>query len=240
MSGTPMLWLTRPAEDSARMAQALTAHAIPTLIAPLTSITTQAITAPLAMPDALLLTSRHACPALASLPAAWRALPTYCVGESTAAYAQKAGFSHTMTGSGNVLALLQLLAADLPAGAHVCYLSGEDIALDPAPLLASRRISIERIIAYTATAIPAIPTELGDALASQQLQGVVFYSARSVQIAASLLPAHALQACDIYCLSLAIAAQAATLGGKRLLSAAHPTHESMMELLSTHAIKAPL
>lgn len=91
--------------------------------------------------DALLLTSanalRHGGAALSSLSA----LPTWCVGQATAAAARDAGFVIARCGDAGVAALL----AGAPP-ARLLWLSGERVN-DPPP---TQGISIERRIAYRA------------------------------------------------------------------------------------------
>ncbi len=68
---------------------------------------------------------------------AWRGLPAYAVGGTTAALARAAGFRDVRTGAGDVAALADLVRADFDAGAGtILYPAGRDRAADVAAMLA--------------------------------------------------------------------------------------------------------
>lgn len=233
------IWLTRPRKDSERMAAALDALGIETLISPVMEVTSVAVSFDgLAMPDGLVLTSRRAAASLAHAPQAWRALPVYSVGSATAQAAQRYGFLHTINGKGSALDLLPLMAGKHRAGATLLHLSGDAVKIDLAPLLGARDITLQRMRVYETSCMKALSPELLHALHVQVVQGVVFYSPRSVQFAAGLAR-DALPALDAFCLSLDIAAAAAKAGCKRVHACPVPTQQAMMELLREHAIAAP-
>ena len=242
MNSAPAIWLTRPLGDSQRMADMLAQVHVPTLIAPLMDIDIRSVTWPQEKPDAMLITSRFAAMATAGLPEDWRDVPVYCVGAATARILQHHGLTRLTVEENGVIALLPAVRDGQKAGDRVLYLCGEDIKIDVAPLMAYHDITVERVIAYHAIAVPSLPEPVKAALTQKQLQGVIFTSPRGVRIAQDLLEQNgllgAMAALDIYCLSLDIAVTAAALGGKRLHVCPMPTYEAMMELLSAHAIRA--
>lgn len=220
------IWLNRPAADSAATAQALAAMGVETLIAPLTQIATRAVALE-QPPEALLFTSRHAVPAVAPGP-----MPVFCVGASTAEAARAAGFSNVITGDGDVLSLLPIIADHLRAGSRLTYLSGEDIQVDVTPLLAARGIAVERIVAYEAVAETVLPPAL--VAAWPAVTGVAFYSARSAAIACALLRDAGLPTdrCDAFCMSLTVAQEAARLPWRSLQAAHVPTSHAMLAMMA--------
>lgn len=72
--------------------------------------------------DALLLTSANALRHGGNRLAAYRALPTYCVGEATAAAALSAGFGVAGTGAQDAAALVERV----PRGLRLLHLTGRD------------------------------------------------------------------------------------------------------------------
>ena len=244
MSAPGSIWLTRPRPDSERMAQSLQTRGIETIVAPVMEIRPLPLHIPSARdPKALLVTSRHATFALAALPARWRSLPVYCVGKATALAATKLGYNHCITGKGSALSLLPRIMAHQQGGDMILHLSGEEIRVPLGPMLAPYGITITRTIVYSAIATAALPDTLLDALDGQRVRGAVFYSPRSVTLAKQLLAHHqrpdALNHADAFCLSMAIAGQAAALHCQRLMACHTPTHHAMMELLTRPAIGEP-
>lgn len=224
-----MLWLTRPEADSRAMAEQL--GSMPHIIAPLMGIAPLPHTLP-SMPDAVVITSRHAA---AALPQAWMALPIYAVGNATAEAARAAGATHIIVGEGSALDLLHPMRDGQKPGARLVHLSGEEVKIDLAPLLAAHGIALERCVVYGATPC-ALPSALFDAL--PRITGVVLYSPHSARVLAQSLGAQAsaLAGATAYCLSLDVAQAAAALPFKRLVSCPVPTHAAMLAVLSQAAI----
>lgn len=230
------LWLTRPRADSEAMAATLRARGIDTILAPVMMIAPCSFQLPQQPPASLLLTSRHAAEAL---PAAWRHVPVYAVGDATADAVRAQGYAHVIVGGGNALELLPAIVA---GQRDVLHLSGAEIKLDLAPLLASQGIALQRCVVYEAQRVTALDAALIAALRSGSVRGVVFYSPHTVRMAQQLLEeADAMAAMaqvDAFCLSLDIAQPAAALGCAAIFTCALPTQQAMMELLTTHAIRA--
>lgn len=235
------LWLTRPLGDSAAMHRALAGRGISSIVAPVMQIIPLEIVPPL-RPDALLVTSRHAGPALRSLPESWRRLPVFSVGGATARVVRTAGFSDIAVGDGQVQGLLPPLLAWGKNGARLLYLRGETVRFDLTSLLAPHRILLDSVVAYRAAAAASLPATLLDALREHTITHAVFYSPRSARIALRLLQQHGLgqQAADItaLCLSKEIATALQHAPFAHIKVAAQPTHHAMMELLAHSAMNA--
>lgn len=238
MVEAPRIWLTRPREDSENFAAELSLHHIPTLIAPVMHIAHQPLTSLPDLPDALLVTSRHATQALATLPTVWQALPTYCVGAATANYARDFGFSHIIPGTGDVMSLLPRLISELSGGSTILYLAGEETRADVPTLLHARGVHVQRITVYRAVAEAALAPELLAALKANELSGTAFFSPRSAAIACDLLAqaglADAVRHLKAYCFSLNVAKAAGILPWKELHACHAPTRRAMRELIISH------
>ena len=244
MANRPCIWLTRPAEDSASLAALLAEHQIDSIVAPVMQIAQTPFALNTAQaPNAILVTSRHACYALGTLPETWRSLPLFCVGEATAETAQHYGFTNPIAGVGDVLSLLPLLLAHLTKGATLLYLAGTEIKVDIAPLLGAKGIAVTRLTTYEAVAQTILAPEVTAALEAQSLTGVAFFSPRSAAITTQLITAdrHALvRHTDAYCLSLAIAEAAATLPWRSIHACSSPTRAAMVDLIVSRSHLAML
>lgn len=236
MANAPLIWLTRPQEDSEALAAQLKQHGLESIIAPVMRIEPIAIKIPSPLaPAAILLTSRHACHALGSLPDTWRALPTYCVGTATATLARAAGCTNVIAGESDVLALLPQIVAALPKGAKLLYLAGEETRVDVAALLNAQQIETLKIICYRAIAATTLNDETIDALKNNRISGTALFSPRSAEIAQQLLRTHALteQTAQIhaYCLSLPVAQAAGSLPWRTIRACHTPTLAAMVDLI---------
>ena len=235
MVNRPRIWLTRPQDDSAALAAELEKLGIESIVAPVMHITRAAFTPPTQLPNALVLTSRHAAYAVTQLPLSFRALPTYCVGSATAYMAREFGCSNLIPGSGDVMELLPNIAAHLTPGSEVLYLAGEEVSVDVAQLLSVHSIRVSSCVVYRAIAETILPDALVDAFNANTLDGVAFFSSRSALVAKGLLEGAglAMQAAHVeaFCLSLQVAASAGALPWKKLHACHQPTREAMRDLI---------
>ena len=131
---------------------------------------------------ALLVTSPKAAQLASSVPD----LPVFAVGRTSAEAARARGLHVQSVGSARVD---DALIASLPAGARVLHLSGEDLAVDPAPLLAARGITYARLVVYRAESVEEPPPALRACLAADAPRFVTFLSGRAAEIFAALAPA---------------------------------------------------
>jgi uroporphyrinogen-III synthase len=239
MADAQTIWLTRPLADSTLLATELAEHGIRTLVAPIMHISSKPFDVPATLPDALLITSRHASTALAQLPSSWHALPVYCVGNATASMARELGFSHVIPGGQDVLSILPHLLANASSLSTLLYLSGEDITLDVAPRLAQHNIHVQRVVVYEASPIAVLGQDICSGLNDGSISGVTFFSTRTAQICNSLLTQAGLKASarkiDAYCLSLNVAGAAGGLPWARLITCHSHTRHAMRDLIVSHA-----
>lgn len=227
-----MIWLTRPQEDSEALATELAARGIPSIIAPVLSISPRTGTDLGDKPDGIILTSRHA---LAALPKDWRTLPVYAVGSSTAKAAHEAGCTDVSNGGGDALALAAYIVEQEKPGQTLVYLRGEEVRVDLETLLAVKKITVRSVIVYEAKAASLTP-RIVKAIKQGKISGVAFFSARSADVATELMEEAGLAAkakeMEAFCLSLAVA-DAAGSGWGTLKVAEKPTGESMIKLIAS-------
>jgi uroporphyrinogen-III synthase len=236
MVSTKYIWLTRPAEDSAAMADMLNARGVATIISPVMKL--ELLSAPTITknPSAILLTSRHAAFAIHD---DWKNIPTYCVGDATAQVARDSGCSEVIAGSGEVLALLPVLSKTFMRDDTILYLSGEEVRFDLPMLAASHQLTITREIVYRTVAETMLTDELKTVLANKNLAGVSCFSPHTARIISDLLTAANLTQnaadLDFYALSLAVAEAAAGAPWKSIHACHLPTLPAMVDLIVSSA-----
>ncbi len=231
------LWVARPEPDAARTAERLSARGHVPLVAPL--MRTELL--PFALPpdpQALLLTSRNAVRALqaAAVPAGWRKLPVFAVGDGTAAAARDAGFAEVHSARGTGADLAVLVAASLPAsGGAFFYPAAEKRSPRVEADLAAAGYDVETAIAYRMVPEPELPPAAAQALRRGDLDGIVLTSPRLAATCRDLVLkadlAMALGGVHAYVLSEAVAAQLADLPFAGVDTAERPDEESLMALV---------
>lgn len=200
--------ITRPHFDAARTAAKLAALGCHALIDPVVEIEPLAANARRDDYTAIVFTSGNGVRAAAGF-AALKKLPVFAVGTRTAEVARESGFLNVGVAAGDVNALGELIAAELPAGACVLHLAGEDRAGDLPSRLAKNGIEVETQVIYRAKAAKALRTETAAAFRAGRIDAVLHYSERSAAAFVRLAEAAAIGE-DIrktrhICLSAAVA-----------------------------------
>lgn len=230
-----MIWLTRPLADSETLAERLEGMGIRSLISPVMRMIEHPLTVSEHMPNAVLITSKHALSALASMPTFSRSLPIFCISETLSKSLRALGFQTIIHGNGDIDSLLPLIRGQLTSPSHLLYLSGEDIHVDVGVLLQPHGVHVERQITYEAVATDNLSTDLVTAMRAQQVAGACFFSARSAALAIALMQRYGLSdyasQMEALCLSLNVAERAASLPWKAIHACAIPTQEAMHELI---------
>jgi uroporphyrinogen-III synthase len=231
------LLITRPEEDGERLAQALRARGHEPVMLPLMDIVPRPLgPLPLAGVQALIATSRNALRALADNAAfaAAKRLPVYCVGEASAALAEKLGFKDVRTGSGTAKDLVPLIARTAKLqGGTLLYLTGEQIAFDLLPVLSALRFDVRRIVIYASEENSHDPDALGDILRAG-LDGVVLMSPRTAQIFARLFQSAGgadIRDLTCYCYSQAVARPLEHIDRLRIYVARQPQEGDLLALI---------
>ena len=230
--------VTRPAGDAERTAAALERAGHAATISPALAI--RFIESPVigrADWRAIVVTSRHAAAALARHDDAeiFKAKPLLAVGEATETAARAAGFRTVRSAGGDVAALLaEIDGGDWPG--PLLYASGEAVAVDLVAALARRGISAARAVVYAADTVPVLDPSARAALEAGTLDGVVFFSPRTVSGFAGQLRQSGLdRAADgltAWCLSKAIGDAAKSAGFTHIVIAEHKSEESLIAAIA--------
>jgi uroporphyrinogen-III synthase len=189
----PLVLLTRPEDRAAPLATTLASLGIDTLIWPVLDIHPTLTKAPaLDAAQAVLLTSPRAVEALPdqtgapieALTGALTAAPAFCVGTTTAAAAQTAGFSNIYNADGDAADLAALITSTLaPDDGPLLYVRGRDVARDMAALLPA--FDVRAVEAYHAAPMTTPTPAVINAINAGYITTVAFFSPRAAAIFAS-------------------------------------------------------
>lgn len=181
--------LTRPLDDSRRIAGMLEADGIDSLIWPLTEIRPVApdSTIPLGI-GGLLITSAHGIRAFAALDKR-RDVPVLCVGTRTADVARSLGFALVLSADGDGEALARL--APGTGIRHFLYPRGRETSHDLAAMLARGGQRVSDMILYEATQTGPPAAPIRSALLSGRVSAVTLWSARNAALFADWVRSNA-------------------------------------------------
>jgi uroporphyrinogen-III synthase len=230
------LLLTRPREDSEPLAARLAEMGHETLIEPLLIVRAlENVTIDVEGVQAILLTSANGARALANRPVD-RAIPVLAVGDATAEAAAAAGFTHIVSAGGRAEDLAILATSSLPpAEGAVLHVTGRHVAGDLAGRLEAAGFEVRRAVLYQAEAVQAFSELCKSALKSGSLDAALLFSPRTARVFSGLIEAEALDTAvgrlDIYALSQAVADAANGPAWRRILVAARPTQDDLLDLL---------
>ena len=176
----PRVLLTRPAEDAVPVIDALRKIGVETASAPLLNIHFESgPVLDLSEFQGVLLTSANGVRALARRTAR-RDISAYAVGDATARAAVDTGFSSVYSATGDVDALIELVAERCrSADGPFLHAAGSLIAGDLAGQLSEKGFAVHREKLYTAESASALPTDAVDALTTGSVDGVLVYSPRT-------------------------------------------------------------
>ena len=175
-----------------------------------------------APPAALAFTSANGARAFARLvarPDVYIRLRVFAVGRQTAEALAEAGWARDMihVAGGSAASLAEQIAAAEIAGTllHICGAHHRPLE------------GAQPVVFYTAQAVQSVPPEIAAALAAGEIDGILFYSPRSVRIFADLCDARNMPA---FCLSPAIAAEAEAQGFQAR-AAASPDDDALCAMI---------
>lgn len=226
--------VTRPLSDAAQLMQALQSAGHHAICEPLTEIFLNH-TARLALektllcePDAILVTSRNGVAALAAL-CELRDHMILCVGESTAASAQSAGFSRVCTCGETVLDMVNYITDAYEPDARFVYISAEHVRSE----FSEYGLQVERIIAYSAIAAEHLSDTLIQQIKRGQIDVITFMSQRSAEIFMTLARhsdiVDSLSTIDACCMSATVAKPLQNAVWKHIIIASKPTLASVVQ-----------
>lgn len=228
--------LTRPREDSERLARKLEALGHEVLIEPLLTIEPD-LGSPLDLDgvQAVLFTSANGARAFA-LRSARRDLRVFAVGDATAAAAREFGFTQVESADGDVGDLARLVRERLkPGDGPVLHAAGSVTAGDLPGMLEADGFEVRRAVLYRAEPVTALSDDTVAALRAGRVDMVVFFSPRTAKTFASLAAAADLRAACarivMLGLSPAVVAAAAELPWLAREAAARPNEAALIEAI---------
>jgi uroporphyrinogen-III synthase len=225
--------VTRPKFDAARTASKLAALGHKVMCDPVIEIEALPFEAAPDNFSAIAFTSGNAV-RIASSSESVRNLPVFAVGTRTAEIARECGFSNVGVAAGDVNALGEMLAAELPSGARVLHLAGEDRAGDLPAALARSGIKVETRVIYRAKVTERLQLETAQAFRDGHIDAVLHYSERSAAAFVRLAEAAGISD-DIrktrhLCLSSAVAGPLKIIGANTEVAVA-PEEAALFDLI---------
>ena len=229
-SRRPTLLLTRPAAQSQRFAHQLQDRLgdVPVVISPLMQTVFHQPALPTLPFTAVILTSETGVQAAGRLGASLPRL-AFCVGNRTADAATAAGFE-ARSADGDVHALAALILSSGVEG-PLLHLRGKDSAGNLAETLTNGGLETQSLVIYTQTA-QALTAE---AVALFDAPGPIVapvFSPRSAALLAEALPQTRSAPLWIAAISPAAAEVAHRMNPARLITAAHPDGENMLQAVA--------
>ncbi len=236
----PTVLLTRPKEESERLATLLSAQGIKAVIEPLLTPVPSFAPRPVAGGvRALMLTSANALKAMEARREALADLmkrPVFCVGARTAATARAFGFMDVVAADGDGQALAARLRSALPpAPEPILHLCGFHVAGKAGTILQASGYKIVPWSVYKAVAAPALSQTTRDKLKTGEIEAALFFSPRTAAVFGDLLRQEKME--DVCRPMLALGLSEAVATPLRLLPfgrvdvAAHPSEDEMVSAL---------
>jgi uroporphyrinogen-III synthase len=228
--------ITRPVEDAASLADALSSRGLVPLIEPLLQIRHLPGAAPdLAGVQAVLFTSANGARAFAAATPR-RDLRVFAVGDRTAETARTLGFTEIASAGGDVADLAALAISRLtPADGALLHAAGSVTAGDLAGRLGVAGFALRRAVLYAAEPVSALSTATQEAMRGGAVELAFFFSPRTASSFVNLTEAASLGAAcrgvTAFCLSQAVAAALAPLGWRDCRIAAVPSQTELLAAL---------
>lgn len=230
--------ITRAEREAKRLADALAARGIASLIEPLMTIRFRPESAEVLVPfladvQAVLFTSANGAQAFAAATPR-RDFKIFAVGDATAAAARAAGFVEVASARGNVEDLAALVIASLrPGNGALVHAAGSVTAGDLAGILGAAGFALRRAVLYDAIPAARLSEPTRAALARSDIAAALFFSPRNaaafVELAAGL-ESHC-AAIVAVALSPAVAAALAPLPWRRIAVASSPNEPALLRAL---------
>jgi uroporphyrinogen-III synthase len=244
--------VTRPQPDNEKTGASLRARGFEVLLAPMLRFE------PVALPEdpgaayaAVIVTSANALRAVESQLGEYGllGLPLFAVGERTAAAAREAGFGTVISADGDGADLRDLVVVQARKWAKdkkkskekvktarpLLYLAGAELSRDLASELTEHGLDVVTRTTYRMVASQGLPREVCSAIAANQIEAVLHYSARSarafldaVRSAGVEISALAVRQC---CISATVAAILREAGATQVTVASSPDENALLGML---------
>ena len=232
--------VTRPQPDNETTGASLRARGFDVLLAPMLRFEPMAL---LEDEDAdyaaIIVTSANALRAIEpQLPGhRWLKLPLLAVGDRTAAAARRAGFSKIISAAGDSQDLRELILAKARGKKRefgrgpLLYLAGADLSRDLGGELGEHGLTVVTRTTYRMVASSDLPPEALEAIAANQVQAVLHYSARSARVFVDAVRAAGVEISALAVPQCCISANVATVlreaGASRVALASSPDENSL-------------
>ena len=227
--------LTRPIADSLVTASILNEQHIATAIEALFDIQPLQVEIPdVTNFQGIVFSSRHAVRVFAE-KTTLRKIPVYCVGDHTAEIAKKKGFSPVFSADGDEEDLAKLLINKIQNKGRLLRLTGYSQLDKLAGRLQSAGFDVTVLQIYETHDHDTISDETAALLKAKKLDGVLFYSAKTVSRFYTLLNKQGLvdTCCNLtaWCISNNVGDAAKEMPFREISIAKKPTQKALIELI---------
>ncbi len=223
--------VTRPEPGCTATCRTLADRGFEPVASPLLTIEAAPPLRPAVIPQAVLVTSANALPALAPMPG----VGLFAVGDATAAVAGSLGWTTPRSAGGDAACLLALCRAELrPDGGALLLLAGEGQGDALASGLRASGFVVTVAVAYAQRPVAAFPAAASEALATGQVEAALFFSPSAARLFRSLLPVSlgpALGTVAALAISEAAAEPLRALRWRRMRVASRPNSAGVLALL---------
>lgn len=231
--------VARPRAQAEQTAERLRERGHLPVLAPVLAIVPTGLPPPDGEPDALLVTSRSAVPALALLHGRFGSVPILAVGPRTGEDLAAAGFRRISCAEGDGVSLARAATARLPAGARLVHVAGRDRRPEPDRSLLAAGYDVAVWEAYAAEPAARLPETAREALRAEELDAALHYSPRSAALLLRLVREAGLGGAfgrlRHLCLSSNVARALADAGDLGIAVAPEPSEDKLLALLDGHA-----
>lgn len=223
--------ITRPLEDTQAIVETLQSKEIEVSLYPLFKVTFLPAP-PIKDPQALLITSKNALRALEGKNELTK-VPLLTVGDETAEYARRMGFTSVKSAGGTSKDLLSLaLKTYNPTEGSLWYLSGKKIKEDIASSLNAQGVQAEHAIVYDIQDPHEIPSGLREELKADKITHILFFSPRTARVIGGFLREgsfhEALSKVSSLCLSQDVAKEISNMPWKDLWISPRPNVKNLL------------
>ena len=224
--------LTRPRPDSERLAALLRAGGDDVHVEPMLEIVGTGAVPSLESIQAVLATSANGMRHLAALTDN-RQVAVFAVGDSTAQCAMDAGFASVESAQGDSGTLAALVTYRLnPAAGALLHARGAVSTGDLAERLEGEGFTVNSVVLYRADPATRLSPEGRACIMAEKCDAILFFSPRTARTFVSLIKDAGLQdhcaRLIAFCLSRAVAEEAAALPWRDLQVAATPDQDAMI------------
>lgn len=233
MSAGRPVFITRPADQAAPLAEAVRARGFAPVLAP--CLVLEIEDGPPLDPAGIAAIAVTSANGVKALLARWadRTCPVYAVGEATAAAARAGGFADVITAGGDAASLARLIAGKVEPGTKILHAAGEDRAFDLAGALSPLGIGVRVETLYAMPMARALPDEALAVLDAGVNAAALLMSARTAAAFGELVAASGrrLDCVSAICMSQAVADAAADFAFRRIAVSSRPSVDALLDAL---------